>query len=89
MLRLPAKVTCLKDVHLFFAYLYDVDRVAFHCDDDFSDYVNGQGIAFTAKGAAKRNRLMEQAFNVCQNANVSIYGMGTLEFRKRYLHLFE
>lgn len=66
--KLPEKITCVDDVKAFFEHLVRVDKVAFHPDDDFADYVHrGTGEpTYTEDEATLRNTLMQQAFEICE-----------------------
>jgi hypothetical protein len=74
---LPDKITTLEDIRLFFVYLYFVDKVGFHPDEDFLEYVDGETgePSYTKAAARKRNALMEQAFEVAAAADADIYGI--------------
>lgn len=66
-LTCPERITCEQDARDFFRYLYVVESVCFHPDDNFSGYVNiatGEP-SFTPEQVVKYNMLMEQAFDVC------------------------
>lgn len=59
----PDVIASEQDVRDFFAYLYDVQKVYFHPDDLFEDYINlsTRQPTFTAEQCQQYNRLMEQA----------------------------
>ena len=47
----------------------------FHCDDDFTDYINleTKEKSFTEEEADLRNDLMSQCFLVCEKEGLDIY----------------
>ena len=73
----------IEDVRAFFAHLANTDRVSFHPDDNFSDYVsieNGE-ITFSDEQATHYNELMNVAFKVCEFNGVDIYELGMAELK--------
>jgi len=66
-------------VKSFFRHLVKEERVNFHPDIDFRDYVcieTGKP-TFTSTQAIWYSRLMRQAFTVCEKSGVSVYEVGT------------
>ena len=58
------KIENTKDIRIFIDYLFD-NKINFHWDDDFSDYVDNNGNkSFSNEEAARLNSLMEQSLNV-------------------------
>ncbi len=51
------------------------ERVSFHPDDDFNDYVNFKENkpCYTKEEAEIRNELMSSCFDVCEKEGVDIY----------------
>ncbi|MVN91461.1 hypothetical protein [Mucilaginibacter aquatilis] len=66
----------LQDVAAFMHCLIE-ESVNAHPDDSFSDYVHiDTGLpTYTNEEAALRNRLMEQAFEVCEGNHADIYSV--------------
>lgn len=77
-------VTNLTDVVSFFEYLLFERRLSFHPDDDFADYINieTKEPSFTPSEVELFNRLMDEAFSVCNNAGVEIYTIGLATMRR-------
>lgn len=71
-------ILSVEDLKTFFHHLMDERKVNFHPDDyfrDYSYYADGEP-AFTEQEATVYNRLMEESFDVCENAHADICGMG-------------
>lgn len=68
------KIENTKDV-IAFAEQIVREGVSFHCDDDFNDYINieTEKQTYTRQEADFRNELMEQCFDLCEEAGVDIY----------------
>ena len=68
-------IETLEDVQNFAKYLYCDRGVAFHPDDDFTEYENHETHepTFTAQEASMFNRLMEQCFDVCERNGKDLY----------------
>lgn len=78
-MTLPRKIRNVKDAIEFFTHLVVDDRLVWHPDDAFGTYVDGTGKAtFTDLQAARRNRLMEQAWEVLEKLGMDIYCLGML-----------
>ncbi len=76
-------LTCMKDVETFFHHIVFERRVNFHPDDSFSEYVNyeTQEPSFTKEEVMVYDRLMDEAFAVCEKAGADIYGIGLQELQ--------
>lgn len=66
----------LKDVAAFAKQII-AEKVSFHPDDDFNDYIffNTGKPCYTKVEAAKRNKLMEECFSVCEKEGEDIYNL--------------
>jgi hypothetical protein len=69
------EITTITDVKTFAAFLVKEEKLSFHPDDDFNDYVNFETKLpfYNAKDAEVRNRLMGQCFKVCERNKLEIY----------------
>jgi hypothetical protein len=70
------KITTVQGVELFMKQLVEEGTNA-HPDDDFNNYVNmdtGEA-AYTPDEAEIRNRLMEQCFDICEEAGKDVYSV--------------
>lgn len=72
----------VEDIKVFFHHLLEDRKLSYHPDDDFKSYVNFETgeRTFTDDEAKLYNRLMAEAFAVCEEANIDIYGIGLDEF---------
>ena len=62
------------DVRKFFHYIVEERNVNFNSDDMFRDYILADGSnAFTPEECEIYNRLVEEAFKICDKENVDIY----------------
>lgn len=62
------------DVRKFFHYIVEERNVNFNPDDMFRDYMLADGSnAFTPEECEIYNRLVEEAFKICDKENVDIY----------------
>lgn len=79
-------IKTLSDVKAFFCYLLDEESVSFHPDDDFADYIDTKTkeSAFSSDKVVTYNRLMQEAFDVCESERVDIYLIGFEETMKRF-----
>jgi len=70
------EIKTVEDVKTFFNDLL-AESLNFHPDDQFEDYINyrTKEPTYTDEEAALRNRLLEQAFDICDMDNVDIYGL--------------
>ena len=75
------------DVIKFFRYIVDERNVNFNPDDMFRDYMLADGSnAFTPEECEIHNRLVEEAFKICDKENVDIYEIA-LDILKKKLGL--
>ena len=75
------------DVRKFFHYIVNERNVNFNPDDMFEDYMSADGTtAFTPEECEIYNRLVEEAFKICDKENVDIYEIA-LDILKRKLGL--
>lgn len=77
-----------KDVEGFFKSLVEDFDLAFHPDDEFADYVTGDGKqVFNSKESKDLDAIMNQCFLWCEKNNVDIYEVGLdvtkAEYKKR------
>lgn len=68
-------IEALADVIEFTKILVRNEKVVFHPDDDFHDYMNTETgePTYNFQEAELRNQLMRQAFEVCEREGVDIY----------------
>ncbi len=66
------------DVEQFFRYLIEDEKVNFHPDDNFHDYIDmdTRQKSFSDAECSLYNRLMGECFDACAKEGVEIYGMG-------------
>lgn len=78
----------LEDVKSFFHHLLFKERLNFHPDEDFQNYIDQETMqpTYTAQEALLRNKLMEQAFQVCEAHQVDIYQLGS-DYLFKYLNI--
>ena len=67
--KLPSSILTVDDVADFARFLVRELHLSFHPDDPFADYLDDKVLA------GKLDTLMEQCFDVCEKANVDIYGV--------------
>ena len=61
------------DVRKFFHYIVEERNVNFNSDDMFRDYILADGSnAFTPEECEIYNRLVEEAFKICDKENFNI-----------------
>ena len=69
-------INTISDVEQFAKQLVQVEKISFHPDDDFKDYVtNAKQPFYTTKEAELRNKLMNDCFEVCEREKVDVYGV--------------
>lgn len=70
-------IKTLDDVRTFFQQLLE-ESLNFHPDEDFERYINVETKenTFTKEEAELRNRLMDEAFVVCEHNKICIYELG-------------
>jgi hypothetical protein len=61
-----------QDVAAFFTYLVEVEKLNFHPDESFDQYVNldTKEQSYTVEECTVRDKLMEKCFLVCENADI-------------------
>lgn len=75
------------DVRKFFHYIVEDRNVNFNPDDMFEDYMLSDGTtAFTPDECEIYNRLVEEAFDICEKEESDIYEIG-LELLKNKIAL--
>ena len=67
--NLPTSIQTVDDVADFARFLSDKLHMSFHTDDPFVDYLDDKVIA------EKLDALMDRCFEVCEAANIDIYGI--------------
>lgn len=71
-----AEIKTLNDVKAFATHLLEVEKLSFHPDDDFKDYMTSEGKPFYSENDANlRNKLMDDCFDVCQKAGSDVYSI--------------
>lgn len=75
------KMCSVKDVEAFFHHIVYDRKVNFHPDDSFEDYIDilTKEASFTSDECNIYNRLMDEAFEVCECEGVDIYEIGINE----------
>ena len=75
MKTLPKRIETIQDVNDFAEYIKVVDDAQIRPSDSFSEYVCFKTMepTYTKEEAAKRDKLMEQCFAVCEHEGVDIY----------------
>jgi hypothetical protein len=69
-------INTISDVEQFAKHLVQVEKLSFHPDDDFKDYLTNSNQPFyTAQEAELRNKLMNDCFEVCEREKVDVYGV--------------
>lgn len=70
-------IKTMDDVKAFFQQLLEED-LNFHPDEDFTNYINGETKedTYSPEEAELRNKLMDEAFVVCEQNNICIYELG-------------
>lgn len=78
------EIKTVKDVIEFFHHLAEEERLSFHPDENFEDYVNMKTNkpSYTQEEAHERDALMEQCFVVCDQNNRDIYDLSLKQFYK-------
>lgn len=78
-------IKTVKDVEAFFHYLVEDRNMTIHPDDDFADYIDSSTHLpfFTAEEATFFNRLMDEAFEVCEASDADIYWISFQELKKK------
>jgi hypothetical protein len=69
-------INTISDVEQFAKHLVQFEKLSFHPDDDFRDYVTNANQPFYTKQEAElRNKLMNECFDVCEKEKVDFYGV--------------
>ncbi|MGM9697900.1 MAG: hypothetical protein ACI3Y0_04585 [Prevotella sp.] len=73
------KIETTEDVSAFFNYLLREQKVNFHPDESFENYIDvvTREPSFTTQECKLFNRLMNESFDVCERECVNIYDIGT------------
>lgn len=80
------KIKTINDVKAFATHLVQVEKLSFHPDDDFKDYITSDMKSFYSEQEAEfRNKLMTDCFEVCNNKNVEIYKLLLPIIQKSFL----
>ena len=71
-------ITSVKDLETFFDYLLLDRKLNFHPDDRFENYINleTKEPSFTPSECELYNRLMDEAFDLCEKKGADIYEIG-------------
>lgn len=71
-------IKSLPDVQSFFLQLIYEESLNFHPDEDFQNYINLKTMlpTYTEEEALIRNKLMKQAFAICEKLQADIYQIG-------------
>lgn len=71
-------IECLNDVKAFFHHVVFERKVNFHPDNNFADYINKDTHKplFSQSEVSVYNRLLGEAFSVCQDNGTDIYELG-------------
>jgi hypothetical protein len=79
MIACPDAITSTDDVKKFFIYLYRVEKLCFHPDDPFDDYIDffTKEKTFSDEQCKRYDDLMRQSFDVCNKVDADfIYEIG-------------
>ena len=67
-------INTISDVEQFAKQLVQGEKLSFHPDDDFKDYVTNSNQPFyTTQEAELRNKLMNDCFEVCEREKIDVY----------------
>jgi hypothetical protein len=71
------KINTVDDVKVFFQYLVNNRSLNFNPDEDFSSYISLETgkPSFSTSEIKQYNSMMNDAFEVCQEAGVDIYDL--------------
>jgi hypothetical protein len=72
---MKTQIQTLNDVIAFAKHLVQNEKLSFHPDDDFRDYVKfeTQEAFYTQEEALYRNKLMDKCVKVCKREKIEIY----------------
>jgi hypothetical protein len=74
--KLNSEIKSISDVEQFFKHLTLTEKLSFHPDDDFKNYVTNSNQPFyKTQEAELRNKLMNDCFEVCESEKVDVYGV--------------
>jgi len=81
------QINTISDVKSFAKHLVEIEKLSFHPDDDFSDYINlkTKEPFYTKDEATLRNKLMTDSFEVCNRHNIEIYAVLLSTIAKPFL----
>lgn len=81
---LTLEINTAKDVENFFNYLLVDRNIAFHPDDDFSEYIHFESRMpiFSKKESTQYNKIMKKCFKICKREKVDIYSIGLRLLKK-------
>lgn len=89
-INMKIEINTIEDVKAFAQHLVEVEKISFHPDDDFTDYLNENKEPFyTSEEATWRNKMMERCFEVCNENDVEIYEILLPIIHKRALELWK
>lgn len=71
-------INMVEEVESFFDHLVKERKINFHPDNNFEEYINidTREDSFTPQECMIYNRLMNESFVTCDQANVDIYEIG-------------
>lgn len=68
------KIKNINDIKAFAKHLVEIEKLSFHPDDDFNEYITSEQQPFYSKSEAELcNKLMNDCFKVCNKNNLEIY----------------
>lgn len=75
MYDIHSYISTIAEVENFAKFLFNEKHLAFHPDEDFAEYISNETHEplFTENDVELYNRLMNECFVVCENANEDIY----------------
>ena len=79
-------INTVEEIEDFFHHIVCTLKVNFHPDDRFEDYIkmDTHEPSFSTEECALYNRLMEEAFDVCEREGKDIYEIGMNELSPSY-----
>ena len=84
MKNYPTKINSTYDVRLLFRYLLNKVGIAFHPDDDITDYIDPKKpdlAVFSIEEAEELNLIMQQCFYICDTTGSDIYDIAFQEMK--------
>jgi len=82
------EINTIEDIKLFAFQLVNEEKLSFHPDDDFADYINleTRESVYSEEEVQFLNQLMEKCFDICEQFGTDIYKlMGQPLFEKMKL----